>query len=181
MKIDKQYKQIPYYKPTNNFRDQLKESTQRRKTKTIPFLMKKVKNTILMTLAFNFPINSWRVRFHRWRGVNIGKNVYIGLKVTLDQTYPDYIFIEDNVAIAEATFILTHSNPYPHFQKSFDSFIAPVVIREGVEISIKAVILPGVEIGKYSIVASGAIVTKDVPEKTLVGGVPAKKLKDIKV
>jgi acetyltransferase-like isoleucine patch superfamily enzyme len=41
-------------------------------------------------------------------------------------------------------------------------------------------VLPGVTIGKGSVVAAGAVVTKDVPPFTLVGGIPAKKIREIK-
>ena len=130
-------------------------------------------------MAYNFPINSWRVRIHKWRGVNIGKNVFIGRRVTLDHSYPDYIYIGDNVSLAGNNFVLTHSNPYPHFNKTFGSYVAPVVIGNGAWISIGAIILPGVTIGDYSVIAAGAVVSKDIPEKVIAGGIPAKPLKDV--
>ena len=55
----------------------------------------------------------------------------------------------------------------------------PVVIGDDVWIGANAVILPGVTIGRHSVVAAGAVVTKDVPDNTLVGGVPAKIMKRI--
>ncbi len=55
----------------------------------------------------------------------------------------------------------------------------PVVIGDDVWIGANAVILPGVTIGKHCVVAAGAVVTKDVPDNSLVGGVPAKILKQI--
>lgn len=55
----------------------------------------------------------------------------------------------------------------------------PVIIEDEVLIGANAVVLEGVTIGKGSVVAAGAVVTKDVPPYTVVGGTPAKKLKDI--
>ncbi len=55
----------------------------------------------------------------------------------------------------------------------------PVVIDDDVWIGANAVILPGVTIGKHCVVAAGAVVTKDVPDNCMVGGVPAKILKKI--
>ena len=55
----------------------------------------------------------------------------------------------------------------------------PVIIHDDVWIGANAVILPGVTIGKHVVVAAGAVVTKDVPDNCLVGGVPAKILKDL--
>lgn len=55
----------------------------------------------------------------------------------------------------------------------------PVVIEDNVMIGANAVILEGVRIGKNSVVAAGAVVIDDVPENTVVAGVPAKILKKV--
>ena len=55
----------------------------------------------------------------------------------------------------------------------------PVIIGDDVWIGANAVFLPGVTIGKHCVVAAGAVVTKDVPDDTIVGGVPAKEIKKI--
>ena len=55
----------------------------------------------------------------------------------------------------------------------------PVTIGDDIWIGANAVILPGVTIGNHSVVAAGAVVTKDVPPHTLVGGVPAKIIKTL--
>jgi acetyltransferase-like isoleucine patch superfamily enzyme len=55
----------------------------------------------------------------------------------------------------------------------------PVVIEDDTWIGANAVILPGVKIGNHSVVAAGAVVTKDVPPHTLVAGVPAKVIKQL--
>ena len=55
----------------------------------------------------------------------------------------------------------------------------PVVIEDDIWIGANAVILPGVTIGQHSVVAAGAIVTKDVPPHSLVAGVPAKVIRQI--
>ena len=55
----------------------------------------------------------------------------------------------------------------------------PVVIGDDVWIGANAVILPGVTIGKHAVVAAGAVVTTDIPENTVVGGVPAKVIKKL--
>jgi len=55
----------------------------------------------------------------------------------------------------------------------------PVVIEDDVVIGANAVVLEGVTVGKGSVVAAGAVVTQDVPPYTVVGGTPARKLKDI--
>jgi acetyltransferase-like isoleucine patch superfamily enzyme len=55
----------------------------------------------------------------------------------------------------------------------------PIVVEDFVWIGANATILPGVTIGRGSVVAAGAVVTKDVEENSLVAGVPAKKLKSL--
>lgn len=57
----------------------------------------------------------------------------------------------------------------------------PVVISDDVWIGANAVILPGVTIGRHCVIAAGAVVTKDVPDNTLVGGIPAKVIKQLTV
>ena len=56
---------------------------------------------------------------------------------------------------------------------------SPVIINDDVWIGANAVILPGVTIGKHAVIAAGAVVTKDVPDYCIVGGVPAKIIKKI--
>ncbi len=169
----------PYYEVAKSIRDQIKSGSKRKGKNKISFLASKFKNYILESLAYNCPFNSLRVKFHRWRGVNIGNNVMIGLKVTLDHSYPDYIFIEDDVSLAGNNYILTHSNPYPHFSKVFESFVAPVYIKKGAWLGIGAMVLPEVTVGEYSVIAAGSVVNKSIPPKRIAGGIPAKVLKEI--
>jgi maltose O-acetyltransferase len=58
-------------------------------------------------------------------------------------------------------------------------FGLPIKVEDNVWIGANATILPGVTIGKNSIVGAGAVVTKDVPENTIVGGNPAKVIRNI--
>lgn len=169
----------PYYEITKNVAEQIKSGSKRKKLGRFQFLRVKLINYLLERLAYNCPFNSWRIRLHKWRGVNIGKNVMIGFQVTLDHSYPEYIYIEDDVSLAGNNYVLTHSNPYPHFRNVLESFAAPVVIKKGAWIGIGAMILPEVTIGEYSIIAAGSVVTKSIPDKVIAGGMPAKVIKEI--
>jgi len=181
MNIDKQYTKKPYYEPSSNLRNQIKSGSKRRRTGKIRFLWSKIVNEMLERAAYNCPVNSWRVKIHRMRGVHIGNDSFIGRRVTLDHSYPDYIYIGDNISLAGNNFILTHSNPYSHFENIFDSFVAPVVINDGAWISVGAMILPGVTIGRNSVIAAGAVVTKDIPDNVVAGGVPAKVIRTLNI
>jgi acetyltransferase-like isoleucine patch superfamily enzyme len=169
----------PYYKVSKTFNSQIESGKTRSSENAFRFLVRKLFNFVLERLAYNCPINSWRIRFHKWRGVCIGENVMIGLQVTLDHSYPEYISIEDNVSLAGNNYVLAHSNPYPHFKNALESFVAPVIIKEGAWIGISAMILPDVTIGENSVIAAGSVVSKDIPKLVIAGGMPAKIIKKI--
>ena len=129
-----------------------------------------------------FPIGGkMRCRLERLRGVNMGKHVFMGGGSVLDRVRPDLITVEDYVSIAGGVYILTHSNPTTPLREILgpkSNVLAPVHIKRGAWIAINVVILPGVTIGECAIVATGSVVTKDVPAYCLVGGAPAKVIKN---
>ena len=168
MQIINTYKKIPYYKPNENLSQQISNSSSQKKIAKHQLVLKKIKSYLFARLAYNCPVNSWRIKLHRWRGVNIGNNVLIGLKVTLDNSFPEYIYIEDGVSLAGENYILTHSNPYAHFQGILDSYVSPVIIKKGAWVTIRVTVLPGVTIGENAIIGAGVVVYKDVPDGAIV-------------
>lgn len=151
---------IPYY-----------EQTQKR---TWYAKIKKVKNTVLALIAYSFPNNTVRVKLHKWRGVNIGKGVYIGMYCFIDNLYPDYIYIENYASINTGSIVLAHFNPRLFYAPIFEAKVAPVLIQEGAIVTVKCVLLPGVKIGRYAIVSAGSVVESSVADYTIVRGNPAK-------
>jgi acetyltransferase-like isoleucine patch superfamily enzyme len=106
----------------------------------------------------------------------IGKNVFINF----DCTFLDLggITIEDNVLIAPKVSILSEGHPLsPENRQS----LVPghVHIKKNAWIGAGATILAGVTIGENVVVAAGAVVSKDVPDNVIVGGIPAKIIKTI--
>lgn len=106
--------------------------------------------------------------------VRIGKRCFVGDGVMLD-TRGGFL-LEDDVTLSNRVTIVTHINVgYPDHpvQMHYPSDEAEVRIRNGAYIGTGAIILPGVTVGKEAVVAAGAVVTKDVPDRTMVAGVPA--------
>ncbi len=149
------------------------EDTQKR---TLKQKCKKISSTVLQLLAYACPNNKLRITFHRWRGVHIGKHVYLGMFCYLDNLQPSYIYIEDNASINAGSMILTHFNPMRQFAPILQARVAPVLIKNSAIVAVRSTILPGVCIGKCAVVSAGSVVEKNVPDYTMVKGVPAKKI-----
>lgn len=98
---------------------------------------------------------------------------YINNDATIDCF--EAITIGHGVAISSGVTIRDSDN---HAINGNAKVTAPIVIGDHVWIGLNATILKGVRIGNGAVVAAGAVVTADVPENTLVGGVPAKVLKE---
>ena len=114
--------------------------------------------------------------------INYGKNTKIGKNVFInfDCVFLDLggITIEENVLIAPKVSLLTEAHPLEP-QNRHSLITKPILIKKNVWIGAGAIILQGVTIGENSIVAAGAVVSKDVPDNVVVGGIPSKILKNI--
>lgn len=116
----------------------------------------------------------WKARFFCPEGLVVGENCTLGNDAFYDAR--DGITIGDCVNIAAEVRIYTreHDIDDPNFAECG----GPVVIEDYVYIGTRVTILAGVRIGKGAVVASGAVVARDVPEFMLVGGVPAKPIRE---
>jgi acetyltransferase-like isoleucine patch superfamily enzyme len=112
------------------------------------------------------------VRFYDPRNIVIGEDTIVGEFAVLDGR--SKLTIGNHVDIASEVMIYNsqHDVNDPHFAP----VDAPVTIEDYVFIGPRAIILPGVTIGKGAVVAAGAVVTKDVEPFKMVGGVPAKEI-----
>ncbi|EJB2767684.1 acyltransferase [Enterococcus faecalis] len=110
------------------------------------------------------------------KNITLGKNVFINSGTHFqDQggiVIGDGVFIGHNVVLATINHDLFPKN------KRKNHYV-PIVLKNNVWIGSNATITSGVTIGEWSVVAAGAVVTKDVPPYTVVGGVPARVLKSI--
>jgi acetyltransferase-like isoleucine patch superfamily enzyme len=138
-----------------------------------------------------------RGRLYRWAGFDVGAGAFIMGNLRLKSASPGFydklvigtggtiadhvtinldgkVTIGDNVAIAPHVLIYTGSHKIGPGSMRIGEFMAlPVTIEDGAWIRLGAVIVPGVTIGRGSIVAAGAAVLKDVPPNTYVEGNPA--------
>jgi acetyltransferase-like isoleucine patch superfamily enzyme len=133
---------------------------------------------VLYRFAFgvDFPKDSiiyWRCRFNKPSGVHIGHHSIIASDAFLDGRHG--LYIGNNVAIAYQVLIFTREHDIN--SPTFEGVGGPVFIEDRVYVGSRAIILPNLRIGEGAVVASGAVVTKDVAPWTLVGGVPAKFIK----
>jgi len=147
---------------------------------------------MLLTLVGNIPLHIVRKVVYRLAGVKIGKGSVIHMwarfykpqkiQIGKDSIIGDHIFLDgrekltigSHVAIASQ--VLIYNGKHDINAEDFGSIFAPVTIKDYVFIGPRAIILPGITIGKGAIVGAGAVVTKDVKPFTIVGGVPAKPI-----
>lgn len=160
--------------------------------------MKKLKRIILEYLINTPGLGRFKKYFYKKLGVNIKgrlfevdfrviskyENIHLGNNVEIRAgsmlTAYDKIEIGENTAIAYQVLILTSATPGGPHNSLFNIYKRkkkPVKIGHDCWVGAKAVIFPGVKIGNYCVVAAGAVVTRDVPDYCVVGGVPAKVIK----
>ena len=111
--------------------------------------------------------------------VTIGDHTRVGLHCTVIGP----VCIGNHVNLAQGITITALNHNFADSNRKIDEqgiSTKPVVIGDDVWIGANAVILPGVTIGRHVVVAAGAVVTKDVPDYSLVAGVPAKEIKKLR-
>jgi acetyltransferase-like isoleucine patch superfamily enzyme len=112
------------------------------------------------------------------RGVKIGKGVFIGSDVFIDNTYPESIVIEDYVTIISRTFIVGHTFDPLHLKNVLRDNTREakrgVTLKKGCYVGAQCCILAGVNIGECAIVGAGSVVTAEIPSYSIAVGVPAK-------
>jgi acetyltransferase-like isoleucine patch superfamily enzyme len=106
--------------------------------------------------------------------IRVGRNVFINQGCTLNDI--GGIEIGDDVMIGPRVSLITSGHPLDPSQRRKQIVAAPIVIQRNVWLGAGAMVLQGVTVGEDSVVAAGAVVTRDVPPGTLVAGVPAEVL-----
>jgi maltose O-acetyltransferase len=112
------------------------------------------------------------LRFYRTGNVRIGDRSVVNRNCLIDNR--GFVEIGSDVSIAREVQIYTagHDLESPFFEM----LVAPVSVGDHAVIFARATIMPGVSIGRGAVVYPGAVVSKDVPDRAIVGGVPARVL-----
>ena len=144
----------------------------------------RVYKRLLKLLAKHVPGYRVRRQLLRMAGYRIGEQVYIGEDLIIVDELDDrgWVRIGNRVAVAERVTLVVSSNPnfskIRPFVKDIHGFIE---IDDDAWLGTGAIILPNVRIGIGAVVGAGSVVIKDVPDFTVVGGVPAKLIKKIDI
>jgi acetyltransferase-like isoleucine patch superfamily enzyme len=132
----------------------------------------------LFSLGQNSVVESYSCINNAVGDVIIGDHTRIGIHNTIIGP----VSIGSHVNLAQGITVTALNHNFSDTTKRIDEqgvSTNPVTIEDDVWIGANAVILPGVTIGRHAVVAAGAVVTTDVPENTVVGGVPARIIKKI--
>jgi acetyltransferase-like isoleucine patch superfamily enzyme len=108
--------------------------------------------------------------------ISIGKNVFVNHACTFMER--GGILLEDNVLIGPKVNIITTNHPIDPAQRRA-TISKAIVIKKNAWIGANATILAGVTVGENSVVAAGAVVSNNVPDNTIVGGIPARIIRSI--
>jgi acetyltransferase-like isoleucine patch superfamily enzyme len=142
---------------------------------TLQYLGAQVHNTVTFKAGLTFDnIDSGL------NGLRIAENAYIGPGVFLDLAAP--IFIEADAVLAPQVMLLTHGDVGDRLlSKLITRAEGQITLRKGCWIGARSTVLPGITVGIGAIVGAGAVVTEDVPDYTVVAGVPAREIKKVKI
>ena len=121
-------------------------------------------------------------KFARYIGVNMGENIHIyGNPIRMFGTEPWCITLGNNVHITREVIFVTHDGGTLLYRNIVPDLeiTAPITVGNDVYIGVRSIIMPGVSIGNNCVIAAGSVVTKNVSDNSVVGGVPAKFIKKL--
>jgi acetyltransferase-like isoleucine patch superfamily enzyme len=124
------------------------------------------KNRVFQEIARIAPgARTVRATLHRWRGVKLGRRVWIGYDCILETSRPHLITIGDNVVLSIRVLLIAHFRGSVGVNIEDDVFVGP-----------GAIVLPGVTIGRGAVVSAGSVVSSSIPPMTVAQGNPARPI-----
>lgn len=143
-------------------------------------MFKKLKN-IIFRIKLHFGNSAYQANLYRNHlGVKIGKNIRLtGIPTWSSEPY--LIEIGDNVTITQNVVFHTHDGGVGLFRKELPgiNIFGKIIIGNNVFVGSNSIFMPGVTVGNNVVIAAGSIITKDVPDNVVIGGIPAKIIKCI--
>jgi acetyltransferase-like isoleucine patch superfamily enzyme len=139
---------------------------------------------LLKLLAKHTPGYRVRRQLLRMAGYKIGDQVYIGEDLIIIDELDDWarVRIGNRAAIAERVTLVVSSSPnFSKIRRFVKSTHGHIEIDDDAWLGTGCIVLPNVRIGKGAVVGAGSVVTKDVPDFTVVVGVPAKPMKKLDI
>lgn len=138
-------------------------------------------SSVIMKFAKSAIFPNTRKFYYRLLGVKIGDDVYISPNmIIVDYSLGKYLSLGNRVAIGpNVTFLISSSPNNSKLKKIFPKKYGPINVKEDCWIGFGVTILPGITIGKFSVVGAGSIVTKDIPPYSVAVGNPARVIKII--
>jgi len=138
--------------------------------------------SFLRLVAGHCPEPSIRIFLYRLSGIYIGRGAYINMFTVFEDDYiSDIIRIGERVAVAKNVSFIASSHPNNSVLKKYGtSKFGRIIVAEDAWIGIGAVILPGITIGKCSIIGANAVVTKDVEAYSIITGIPGRRTGDVR-
>jgi acetyltransferase-like isoleucine patch superfamily enzyme len=133
---------------------------------SIPMIIwKMIRKWLCQSVIPFMPLNCTRIWGYRLVGFKIGKRVFIGMRVYMDDSYPSNTVIEDDVVVSYQVTFAAHGPRMKNHK---------IVLKERCYIGVNVTILGGTVIGYCATVGACSLVTRDVPPFTVVVGVPAR-------
>jgi maltose O-acetyltransferase len=133
--------------------------------------------------VYRIKCKSDSTEYLRHLGVKIGKNSFIYNRPEALGSEPWLVEIGNSVSIAPECFFITHDASsrlfraqYPDEMSKFGDNFAPIIIKDNCFVGAGVIIMPGVVLEEYTIVGAGSVVTKSFPPRSVIVGVPAKRI-----
>lgn len=146
--------------------------------------MRGVLKKVLKLLAKQMPGYHLRAGMLRWCGYSVGSDVYIGEDLIVIDELSDWgmVSIGDRVAVSPRVTLVVSSRPNSSRIAPYVPVRhSPITIENDAWLGTGTVVLPGIRIGEGAVVAANSVVTRDVKPYTIVGGSPAKFIREVPV
>lgn len=145
------------------------------------FILKFVMESWILSPILHRKVRPWAMRK---MGCKVGRNVFVGDKVSIDVRNAELITIEENAHVTGHTILLCHKRDLSQYCIEDNYANLPyktgeIKLCKGCSTGTGTIIMPGVTIGEGAIIGAGSLVTKDIPAWTVATGRPAKVIKNI--